>query len=318
MNSRFRFLLIILSLTLLTSCQAQENTKDKFDFPVLTGPYLGQKPPDFTPEIFAPGIVSTENQHEFCCTFSPDGREFYFNRKMQIMVCKWRKTGWTKPVPVKFTEGYRAHEPHITADNKRLFFGSWRPSPDFPDEENPYGIWIAERTEESWSKPRYVGYGMYVTTTRDGVIYLTDIQEANQLGQCIARTKLVNGRFAELVRQKGGMVHPAPDRLPGCHPCVSLDESFIIFDSYDNDRKGRLYICYRNKDGTWCKAVDLGDEINFEDHICASLSPDGKYMFYHADSDIYWVKTDFIEKLKPNSIKKDAALLVTRTLMKKL
>jgi hypothetical protein len=29
------------------------------DFPVLTGPYLGQTPPGNTPVIFAPGIVST-------------------------------------------------------------------------------------------------------------------------------------------------------------------------------------------------------------------------------------------------------------------
>jgi hypothetical protein len=29
------------------------------DFPKLTGPYLGQKPPGMKPEIFAPGIVST-------------------------------------------------------------------------------------------------------------------------------------------------------------------------------------------------------------------------------------------------------------------
>jgi len=51
--------------------------------------YLGQLPPESTPKIFAPGIVSNEEHHEFSCTFSPNGNELYFNRNMQIMVCKW-------------------------------------------------------------------------------------------------------------------------------------------------------------------------------------------------------------------------------------
>ena len=40
---------------------AKENTKDKSDFPVLTGFYLGQNPPGLTPEIFAPGIISANS-----------------------------------------------------------------------------------------------------------------------------------------------------------------------------------------------------------------------------------------------------------------
>jgi Tol biopolymer transport system component len=47
------------------------------DFPILKGPYLGQKPPGMTPEIFAPGIVST-GLDELNSVFSPDGDEFYF------------------------------------------------------------------------------------------------------------------------------------------------------------------------------------------------------------------------------------------------
>jgi hypothetical protein len=46
--------------------------------PVLKGEYLGQKLPGTTPEIFAPGIVST-TQGEFNAAFSPDGKEFYFS-----------------------------------------------------------------------------------------------------------------------------------------------------------------------------------------------------------------------------------------------
>ena len=48
------------------------------DFPVLKGPYLGQKPPGMIPEIFAPGIISSTEFIEFKGSFSPDGKEYYF------------------------------------------------------------------------------------------------------------------------------------------------------------------------------------------------------------------------------------------------
>lgn len=47
--------------------------------PMLIGPYLGQKPPGSTPEIFAPGIVSTEGW-EVSGAFTPELNEFYFIR----------------------------------------------------------------------------------------------------------------------------------------------------------------------------------------------------------------------------------------------
>lgn len=75
----FSTMLVMLSLTFLTFCQAQENTKDKSDFPVLTGPYLGQKPPGMKPEVFAPGIVSVKKYREYVCIFTSDGRECVFN-----------------------------------------------------------------------------------------------------------------------------------------------------------------------------------------------------------------------------------------------
>lgn len=53
------------------------------DFPKLTSPYVGQKPTGITPEIFAPGIVSTD-AWELHGTFSPDGEEFFFTRRASL------------------------------------------------------------------------------------------------------------------------------------------------------------------------------------------------------------------------------------------
>ena len=56
------------------NCSTQDH------FPVFQGAYLGQKPPGITPQVFAPGIVSTETYNETGCTFSIEGKEFYFTR----------------------------------------------------------------------------------------------------------------------------------------------------------------------------------------------------------------------------------------------
>ena len=267
----------------------------------LKGSYLGQKPPGLKKEIFAQGIVSTKGGHEFSCTFSADGKEFYFNRGMTIMVCRWEKEGWTAPEPAPFNGDFRNHEPHITADNKTLYFGSMRPNPERPEMENPYGIWKVERTEKGWGEPSYVGYGMYVTTTKGGIIYITDIDYEDGKKQGIARTKLVNGRFGPFEKQRGGVLSPALGRMSGRHPCIAPDESFLIFDSYTIDPPGghaQLFICFRKSDGSWGKAMNLSQLLETEGSIAASLSPDGKYLFFEAESDIYWVSTKIFDRLK--------------------
>jgi len=72
------------------------------DFEQLTGPYFGQKPPGMIPEIFAPGIVSSTEATEYGITFSPDGKEFYFNRNgVGIMVCNWQDYGFLRHCSTK-------------------------------------------------------------------------------------------------------------------------------------------------------------------------------------------------------------------------
>jgi hypothetical protein len=48
------------------------------EFMVLTGDYLGQTPPGDIPVIFAPGIISSEDQEHGVPAFSPDGKEVFW------------------------------------------------------------------------------------------------------------------------------------------------------------------------------------------------------------------------------------------------
>jgi len=304
--------MIVILLTLFVSSMpalVQETTKDMSDFPILKGPYLGQSPPGMTAEVFAPGIISTEKYGEVACTFSPDGKEFYFTRHQFepgtqcIMVSKAQNGRWTKPDIAKFSGKYADLEPHVTPDGEKLFFLSDRPLPgNRKTDENQ--IWVMEKTEKGWSVPQHHGPGMFVSAALDGTIYFTDMSNwPNPLG--IVRSELINGKYVAPVKLEGGVNTP---RF-GSHPCIAPNESFIIFDSFRDaeKEKGRwpaLYVCFRNSDGTWGKAIYLGNEVNHKgSNLGASLSPDGKYLFYSHNNDIYWVDTRIIEKFKPGEIK---------------
>ncbi len=132
------------------------------EFPKLSGPYLGQKPPGLTPEIFAPGIVSTESAREFSGTFSPDGKEYYFFRFADgagMMVTRLIGDRWSEPRPASFNSKYIDNEPHITPDGKRMFFCSNRPFPGSGGQRIMTQVWVMERDGDTWGAPKHLGMG---------------------------------------------------------------------------------------------------------------------------------------------------------------
>ena len=70
-----KILFIILSLIFFIGLLAEV----KKEWPVLKGPYLGQKPPRMKAELFAPGIVSTEANE--------DMYGFYNNNSLFFFEC---------------------------------------------------------------------------------------------------------------------------------------------------------------------------------------------------------------------------------------
>ena len=101
MKSKAIFVGFVLFIVFVfNGCAQQDN------FPVLQGPYLGQKPPGLTPEIFAPGIISTEHE-EFKAVFSPDGKELYYQLWGApfpvILMMKEENGVWTKPQVAPFS-----------------------------------------------------------------------------------------------------------------------------------------------------------------------------------------------------------------------
>ena len=269
----------------------------------LQGPYLGQTPPGLEPRVFAPGIVSTAGNSEFAVTFSPDGKEVYFTRRSAgggqntIMVSRWDQDGWSSPEEAAFCKGFPSNEPHITPDGKRLFFGCDRQRPGSDRAE--YGIWVTERTAGGgWGEPRYHGPGMYVSASRTGNLYMTDI--FNSAGGGIVRYPYASGTPGPPEKLGGGVNAPRD----GDHAFIAPDESLIVFDSYfrpgGQGGEGDLWVCFKKPDGTWTEALNLGDSVNTPaTNFCPSLSPDGKYLFYSTCRDIYWVSAEVTERLRP-------------------
>jgi len=79
--SKIRIVSIIVLAVLVTRPVAAQNKIA--DFQVLKGPYLGQKPPGITPEIFAPGIITTHYSQTYIaflnsgriCVYSATGQK---------------------------------------------------------------------------------------------------------------------------------------------------------------------------------------------------------------------------------------------------
>jgi glyoxylase-like metal-dependent hydrolase (beta-lactamase superfamily II) len=263
----------------------------------ISGPYLGQEPPGLEPKIFAPGIVSTAGNMEFSCTFSPDGKEFYFTRRKpgegnQILVSRWTESGWSMPEPASFSGEFGGHEPHIRPDGRKLYFGSSRPIEK--GGEPTYGIWEMDRTPEGWGEPRYLTLGMFATLAQDHDLYITTLEGPPGLG----RMPWESGRYGPIEMLGDAVNSP----VPGVHPCISPDERFLIFDANrpgGQGGEGDLYVTFLNPDGSWSEPRNLGDGINSPGtDFCAALSPDGKYLFYHSKRDIYWVSTRVLDSLK--------------------
>ena len=289
----------------------------KDDFPVLRGPYLGQKPPGLTPEIFAPGIVSAAGHFDFAITFTPDGKELYFTQRKEgsrntLMVSRLGKDGWTAPEEAAFAKGYPACEPHVTPDGNRLYFGSQRPQPGNAQAE--YAIWFVERTAAGgWTEPRHHGPGMYVSAARNGNLYMTDVTNATGAGAGHAIVyPWADGRYAPPRRLVGGVNSPNV----ADHSFIAPDESYILFDSTrpgGQGGEGDLYVCFRRPDGSWSEAVNLGDAVNTNGiTFCPSASPDGKYIFYTANLDVYWVSAQILEPLRTKALGRAPAVEAPR------
>lgn len=285
-NQKFRRLLLIGLLSFFSQIIQAQDKK-----PILEGPYLGQNTPGLTPEVFAPGIISTKGW-EYGVVFAPNMKEVYLIRevdvetksKQEFVVFESKNNRWHERVISP-----RIGTPTFSPDGKTMYFGrSYK-----------------ERTDKGWSELKRLGPDfeniriMRLTSSAKGTYVLDEAEDNSQLRY----SRLVNG------------VREAPKPLPkeintgkyNAHPFIAPDENYIIWDGQRNSpvRNADLFISFKNSNGTWGEAIKFGDAINTgTSEFAAFVSPDGKYLFFNRDvgndnTDTFWVDAKIIEQLRP-------------------
>jgi hypothetical protein len=279
----------IFVVVLLTNLTISSKIYSQDDFPILEGPYLGQKQPGSIAEVFAPGIVSTKYFEAFG-VYTPDLKEFYFirgdekNKNHTLVVIQEKNSRWNESVVSP-----RVGEPFISPDGQIMYLG------------NKY----MERTKSGWSEVKSLGSPfsdipiMRLSVSSKGTYYFDE------------RTEIGTIRYSRLIGGK----HEEPKALGKevntgkwiAHPFIAADESYLI---WDGEREGGygdsdLYINFRQKDGSWGAAINMGDRINTElEDAYGTVTPDGKYIFFYRvigpeNLDIYWIDAKIIATLRP-------------------
>jgi hypothetical protein len=273
-------ILILCSILLISA--GLSNNDGHQEKPTFTCDYLGQELPGNIPVKFAPRIVSTDDD-DSCFEISSTGKEIVFTREGKIYLLELGQNGvWSSPTPLPFSGG----ETSFSKDGKRIYFNS---RDHFPGSKVPLNVWVSLKLNDSWDKPSPLGE----TVTNQTVHAPSVAGNGNIYASGIIRLKFIDGKYQPPEQLR-------PD-IKGSHPFISADESFMIFDKRPmiEGNPADLYIAFRNSDDIWANPIRLGEQINTSAmETNAFVTPDGKYMFFTRKFDVYWVKADFIGKIK--------------------
>ncbi|KGJ99165.1 PD40 domain-containing protein [Thalassotalea sp. ND16A] len=286
MNRIYIFIALLLFILTMSSSSYSHD-----EFPKLEGPYMGQKPPGMVAEPFALGIISKEGW-ELEGVFAPGMKEFYFttNRKSATVIgFRQQNNVWKK-----YIEFPRSGEIVFSQDGKRMYMAKG----------------YKDRIGDGWSERKSLGpmidrkdwHIMRLSASTKGT-YVFD--EATREGDGVLRySRLINGE-----REEPKPLNKAINAGKWtAHPFIAPDESYLIWDSEVEGGFGGsdLFISYRQKDGSWGPAINMGDKVNSDkEDFYASVTPDGKYILFNrgmddkGNIDIYWVDAQIIETLKP-------------------
>ena len=246
---------------------------------------LGQKTPGLTPELFAPGVVSTDEHRETEVLFLPDMSELSFTRsggeyqKPTWIVMQYKNNQWIeKSIPEADINAYQEQFSPPVSHIQNI-----EPFKDIPIR----------------------GY----TTSAKGTHYFYVLDLKDGSGH-LSYSRLVDGKY-ETPHKMSKAINQGKYIA---HPYIAPDESYIMWDAEkEGENTPDIYISFRNQDGTWTNAINMGDTINTA--ACEQrpkVSPDGKYLFFwrgdkkvkkdgtsYWEGNPYWMDAKVIETLRP-------------------
>jgi len=295
---------VFISIVLLFSILAfSKKGFSQNEFPVLEGPYFGQKPPGIIPELFAPGIISISGRSEMGVSFSPDLDEMYFTVQKEFGVAadiyfsKLESNRWTPFEKANFTQGKKAGEmePNVSYDGNKIYFTAY--NADFTDTS----IWYVNRLNNGWSdaikvdSPFNEDEVMTSTVAKNGDIFYTNLSKKFRTYY----SPNMNGKYPKNLEAEIEF---------GGHAFISPSQDYLIVDArnkVDKSQKADFYVYFKKKYGAWSQPINLGITVNSTfDETVATVTPDGKYLFFSRRTEgrelnLYWVSTEVIENVRP-------------------
>ena len=275
-----------------------------------THQYLGQTPPGIKPTIFAPGIISLDSLYEFGSVFTADGLEFFYGVNIgprpEIRFTRYTNGVWQEPITIISDPTYGLNDPFLSPAEDELYYISNRPQ-HASDDTDDHNIWYSKKTENGWSEPIDPGPSInsnsseyYISFTDEGTMYFasnTDEMDDGFNDFDIFSSRRISGEYQPDTRLSSAINTEDYE----ADVFVAYDESYLIFCGIRKEGLGQgdLYISFKDENGDWKQAVNMGDQINTSGHeLCPFVTKDGQYFFYTSRKDIYWVSTEIFNQFR--------------------
>jgi len=276
-------------------------------FAGLRGPYLGQRPPGLAPEPFAPGLITT-GEDEGSSGFARGGTVFLFQKfregRAQTYITRLENGAWTPPRLIPFWETMAENGDFVISSDDRTMLYQVRTETGAGPLSH---IWHAEVTAAGWGQaaafPPPVNtpfFESFASDTTDGTLYFFSRRPGGK-----GRSDLYKS-----VRRAGAYTDPVNlaslnTEYDEWDPFIAPDESYLVFCSTKPGGSGRddLYITFRQADGEWGPAVNMGPEVNSAgSENRPFVTRDGKYFFFTStrggSRDTFWVRAKFLDRFK--------------------
>lgn len=154
-------------------------------------------------------------------------------------------------------------------------------------------MYFIDRNGDNWSEPVYFGEGIHPTISKDGTVYYS--KRFKDGHHVVYRTHINKTQYSREYRWGKEFNMPFQES----HPAISPDGNYLLFDSegWKHDGDCKLFISFRNQDGTWTFPQNMNKMINRQ-AMMPWISADGKYIFFNCDGDIYWVNANIVNEFR--------------------